>query len=198
MARPLSHPARLRSHAKHAPDLSVGFVLTPNYTWLPVAAFIDAMRLAGDEGDRSRRIACNWTVMTEDAAPVMACCGLQISPCQPFVDPTSFDYIAVTGGPLHLARDDEPAVTAYLRRAAMLRVPLIGLGAGSFVLARAGLMEGRRCCVNWYVLDEFKERFPALMPIADQLFLVDGESHHLRGRNGRDRPRGVSNRAPLR
>ena len=163
------------SHAKRAPDLAIGFVLTPNYTWLQVAAFIDALRLAGDEGDRSRRIACNWTVMTEDAAPVVASCGLQIAPCQALQDPGNFDYIAVAGGPLHLARDRHPAITGYLHRAAAQRVPLIGLGTGTFVLAQAGLMDGRRCCVNWYVLNEFKERFPALVPVADQLFLVDGD-----------------------
>ena len=36
--------------------LSVGFVLMPGFTLLPFSAFVDALRLAADEGDKSRQI----------------------------------------------------------------------------------------------------------------------------------------------
>jgi len=38
------------------PRLRVGFVLTPRFTLTAFAGFIDALRLAADEGDRSRQI----------------------------------------------------------------------------------------------------------------------------------------------
>ncbi len=44
--------------------LSVGFVLLHRFTLLPFAAFVDCLRLAADEGDRSRQLRCHWTFMT--------------------------------------------------------------------------------------------------------------------------------------
>ena len=38
--------------------------------------------------------------------------------------------------------------------------PLIGVCTGSFVLARAGLMQGYRCCVSWYHVQDFENEFP--------------------------------------
>ena len=40
-----------------------GFILLPRFTLLPFAGFVDALRLAADEGDQSRQIRCQWTVM---------------------------------------------------------------------------------------------------------------------------------------
>ena len=44
-----------------SPNLSVGFVLMPSFTLLPFSAFVDALRLAADEGDQSQQINCQWT-----------------------------------------------------------------------------------------------------------------------------------------
>lgn len=46
--------------------LRVAFVLLPNFTLLPFAGFMDVLRLAADEGDRSRQIACRWVVTSVD------------------------------------------------------------------------------------------------------------------------------------
>lgn len=43
--------------------MSVGFILLPHFTLLPFAAFVDALRLAADEGDLSRQIRCRWSVI---------------------------------------------------------------------------------------------------------------------------------------
>jgi transcriptional regulator GlxA family with amidase domain len=56
--------------------LSVGFVLMPNFTMLALSAFLDTLRLAADEGDRSRPIDCAWTLMSVDGrsvGPATAC-----------------------------------------------------------------------------------------------------------------------------
>ena len=54
------------------------------------------------------------------------------------------------------------------------RVPLIGICTGSFILCRAGLMNGRRSCVSWYHYQDFLEAFPGHDVVADRLFLADG------------------------
>src|SRR5690242_877628 len=91
-------PARDAGSAKR---LSVAFMLRPQFTLLPFAAFIDALRLAADEGDRSRPIRCEWTVVARTLEPITASCGVQIAPTQVYGDPRRFDLIVVVGGLLH-------------------------------------------------------------------------------------------------
>ena len=62
---------------------------------------------------------------------------------------------------------------AYLVSAAAVGVPLIGVCTGSFVLARAGLMAGRKCCVSWYHHRDLIEEFDDVTPVSDRIFLDD-------------------------
>ncbi|MFO7908569.1 MAG: GlxA family transcriptional regulator, partial [Halomonas sp.] len=70
--------------ANNAPSLSVGIVLLHRFTLLPFAAFVDCLRLAADEGDRSRPLRAQWAFMTPNGESVTSSCGAVISACQPF------------------------------------------------------------------------------------------------------------------
>ena len=61
----------------------------------------------------------------------------------------------------------------FLERAAAAGVPLVGVCTGTFILHRAGLMQGYRACVSWFHHDDFLERFDGLEPVSDQIFVVD-------------------------
>ncbi|WP_240036430.1 GlxA family transcriptional regulator [Halomonas urmiana] len=154
--------------------LAVGFVLLHRFTLLPFAAFLDCLRLAADEGDRSRQVRCHWTFMASAGHEVLSSCGAAISPCLPFQDPGAFDYIVVVGG----VQDDHDRMDtrahAYLRQAEEAGVPLVGLCTGVFALIQAGLMKERRCCVSWYHHRDMIQRFPTIQPVADRLFIDDG------------------------
>jgi transcriptional regulator GlxA family with amidase domain len=154
--------------------LSIGFILLPRFTLLPFAAFIDCLRLAADEGDSSRQLHCRWTVMGSTGSPVRSSCGIEITPWEEFADPGRFDYIVVVGGLLSREPPADAATVEYLRRAASKGVALVGLCTGPFALIQAGLMKGRRCCVSWYHYYDLMDRFPDVTPVADQLFVVDG------------------------
>ncbi|MES2259474.1 MAG: GlxA family transcriptional regulator [Pseudomonadota bacterium] len=152
--------------------LSVGFVLAPNFTLLAFSAFIDTLRLAADDGDRSRPIHCEWTVLSHEMRPIKSSCGIEVMPTSELVAPTSFDYIVVVGGLLS-ALKMPPVLNDYLKLAAASQVPLAALCTGSFVLARLGLMQGRRSCVSWYVHGDFSNEFPDLEVSSDELFIDD-------------------------
>ncbi|WFM71307.1 GlxA family transcriptional regulator [Halomonas sp. CKK8] len=155
--------------------LSVGFVLLHRFTLLPFAAFVDCLRLAADEGDRSRQLRCHWTFMTSAGQEALSSCGAAISPCLSFRDPAEFDYIVVIGGVQAQKERQDSNALAYLRQAAEAGVPLVGLCTGVFALIQAGLMKGRRCCVSWYHHRDMIQRFPAIEPVADRLFIDDGD-----------------------
>lgn len=159
--------------AEPALALRVGFILAPSFTLSALSLFVDPLRLAADEGDRSRPIRCSWAIMAASTEPVRASCGLTIGRTAAFGDPRDFDYIVVVGGLLHGGQRIDPAAEAYLKRASAAGIPLIGVCTGSFVLARAGLMNGRRACVSWYHHADWEAEFEQTTPISDQLFLVD-------------------------
>lgn len=155
---------------------SIGFVLAHNFTLSAFSLFVDQLRLAGDEGDRSRQLQCRWLIMASSSQTIRSSCGVDVCRTSSFVDPAQFDYVVVVGGLLHGGGEllDEET-TAYLRRAAAAKVPLIGLCTGSFILCRAGLMKGRKVCISWYHHRDFAEEFPDHERVADRLFLIDGD-----------------------
>lgn len=156
------------------PELKVGFLLGPNFTLLPFAGFVDALRHAADTADYSRQVYCHWSVLGADLAPIRASCGLEVRPWQRLCDPTDFDYIVVVGGLLPSTLEMPEACYAFLREAAAREVPLIGLCTGSFLLAAAGLLDGRRCAVHLRHKDEMGLLFPEVIPVTDEIYVLDG------------------------
>ena len=74
--------------------------------------------------------------------------------------------------------DELPPVPAALRRAlqraAARGAQLVGLCLGAFVLAEAGLLDGRRATTHWMAAAEFAARYPAVQLEADALYVEDG------------------------
>lgn len=153
--------------------LSVGFILLKRFTLCAFANFVDVLRLAADEGDRSRPIWCNWAVISPENTAVSASCGISIQPQERLGDPRRFDYIVVVGGLLGEIAQGDDWVDSFLREAAAFDVPLVGLCTGAFVLHRAGLMNGYRCCVSWFHHNDFLEQFEGIRPVSDQIFILD-------------------------
>lgn len=153
--------------------LKVGFILTPDFTLLAFTGFIETLRQAADVGDMSRPIWCSWSVMSDNLAAIKSSCGVAVTPWETFRDPREFDYIVVVGGLVSSLGEVSNEFIGYLKRAARYKVPLIGLCTASFVLARAGLLDGRRCGVHWYHYQEFKKNYPNAFPVIDELFVED-------------------------
>ena len=163
---------------KPRPDglrLSVGFILAKRFTLCAFANFVDVLRLAADEGDRSRPIMCGWTVLSDTMNAVPSSSGVTVQPNERLGDPTKFDYIVVIGGVMDDMSGLSPEYVAYLERAAAAGIPLVGVCTGGFLLHKAGLMNGYRCCVSWFHHADFLEQFDGLDPVSDQIFIDDGD-----------------------
>jgi len=159
--------------ATASPRLRIGFILAPRFTLCAFANFVDVLRLAADEGDRSRPILCSWRVLSPTLDPVESSCGVRINPEERLGDPTRFDYIVVVGGLVGEIERLHPDHIAFLRRAAEAGVSLAGVCTGAFILHRAGLMNGYRACVSWFHHEDFLNEFDGLTPVSDQIFVVD-------------------------
>lgn len=161
--------------ARSTKPLKVGFVLARSFTLSAFALFVDTLRLASDQKDRSGRVLADWQVLGSTRHLVTSSCGVQVAPTKDFVDPARFDYIVVVGGLLSVSQPVDNETISYLRQAAAKRVPLIGVCTGSFILAEAGLMINHESCVSWLHHQDFRERFPDLRVRSDRLFHLDGQ-----------------------
>ena len=161
------------AEAPATPRLRVAFVLAPRFTLTAYAGFVDALRLAADEGDRSRQQRIRWEVLGHE--PVLASCGTAVVPTAPMVDPAAWDCVVVVGGLLHGGQKVPSSVNGFLREAAELGKRLVGLCTGSFVLARAGLLDGHLACVSWFHRDDFEAEFPGHRVVSNRMFVVDRE-----------------------
>lgn len=160
--------------AKVEPDLRVGFILSPRFSLLPFASFIEGLRHAADEGEHDRQIFCTWTTMASQLQSYHASCGVELRPREHLADPTLFDYVVVVGGHLPECMEHDEETFDYLRRTHALGVGVVGLCTGSFVLAKAGLLTGRRCAVHPEHYQAFRAMFPAVEPSVDELYVEDG------------------------
>ena len=153
--------------------MRVGFILSPGFSLLPFAAFVDCLRNAADEADFSRQIHCHWKVVAPTMQSVTASCGVEVSPNDLLPDAGEFDYLVVVGGVLPACLAHPPETLRYLRSAYEHDTTLVGLCTGSFVLAMAGLLEDRRCAVHFEHINEFRRMFPRAMPEADRIFVKE-------------------------
>lgn len=162
--------------ANEAPGLGrlkIGFVLARSFTLSAFALFVDTLRLASDETDKSGRVLADWQLLASSRNLITSSCGVQVAPTSDFVDPRAFNYIVVVGGLLNSEFPVDAETVSYLKRAADRKVPLIGVCTGTFILADAGLMKHHLTCVSWLHFQAFRERFPDHEVRADRIFNLD-------------------------
>ncbi|MBF8754040.1 GlxA family transcriptional regulator [Pseudomonas guariconensis] len=155
------------------PELRVGFVLMNQFTLVPVAGLVDSLRFAADKSFRSQQVYCQWDWMTLDDQPITASCGMPISPTKPLNLWAQYDYIVLAGGLLEQTRNPPQWLLDALRDLHEANIPIIALCSGSFVLGKAGLLDGRRCALHFTLRDEFKERFPLATAVIDKSYVDD-------------------------
>src|SRR2546423_7294309 len=83
------------------PPLRVGVILAHHFTLSAFAVFIDHLRLAADEGDRSRPLHVQWSIMASRPESVPASCGVLLEPTSALLAPELLDYVVVIGGVTH-------------------------------------------------------------------------------------------------
>ena len=164
--------------------LRVGFLLAGNFTLSAFASFVDVLRLAADEADKSRPILCEWAVLSDTLDPVRSSCGVKVQPDTRLRGAGRYDYIVVVGGLIGDGAELTPAELAFLHDAAAAGTALAGLCTGVFILQREGLLAGYRCCVSWFHHQDFIDRFAEETPVSDQIFVVDRDRLTCSGGHG--------------
>jgi transcriptional regulator GlxA family with amidase domain len=87
------------------------------------------------------------------AAPVRATGGLVVIPHHGFADVPPIDLLVVPGGFGTRALLDDPETLAWIRDTAARARRVTSVCTGALLLARAGLLEGRRATTHWGAYD---------------------------------------------
>ncbi|MDF7811827.1 DJ-1/PfpI family protein [Hymenobacter sp. YC55] len=107
--------------------------------------------------------------------------GLGLGPLLPFADVhlQADDFLFVPGLEMDYLRSAEfrrEAATffTWLREQQVRGVRICSICTGAFVLAEAGLLDGRKCTTHWRRLAELQARYPRLITQPNTLFVHDG------------------------
>ncbi|WP_329122584.1 GlxA family transcriptional regulator [Streptomyces sp. NBC_01465] len=85
------------------------------------------------------------------------------------------DLIVVPAGGDFSSRTFPPELLAALRHAVDRGALVLSVCSGVFVLAAAGLLEGRRCTMHWHHAEEFARQYPRAAVEPDVLYVQDGQ-----------------------
>ncbi len=87
-------------------------------------------------------------------------------------DDAALDTLLVIGGAIDAVRDQDEVAT--VRRLGARAARIAGVCTGAFLLAGAGLLDGRRATTHWSRARELQESFPAVSVDADRMYVADG------------------------
>jgi transcriptional regulator GlxA family with amidase domain len=131
----------------------------------PVEVFDVAGRLTGRDYDVD--------VVTPGGGPVRTSSRVEIAGGP--LDEKPLDTLVVAGGTgVHAVEDDDDVVD-WVRRAASRARRTTSVCSGAFVLARAGLLDGRRATTHWAECDALARRYPAVHVDPDPIYVRDGD-----------------------
>jgi transcriptional regulator GlxA family with amidase domain len=132
------------------------FMLTPNMSMIALASAIEPLRIANR---LSRRTLYTWKMVGERAEQVACSNGVKLQPDGPLEETPRDSIIFVCGGLEVSAAATKPVLT-WLRRETRRGASVGSLCTGAFVLAKAGLLDGRRCTIHWENQAALSEEFP--------------------------------------
>ncbi|WP_353415118.1 GlxA family transcriptional regulator [Brucella sp. NBRC 12953] len=136
-------------------QLSVTLLVLPDCSLMSLAATLDPMRGANRVTGRS---LYSWRVVSPDGSDPITSSGLRVGVNGTF-EATSQDILIIVSA-FHALEHATPKLLAQLRQSAKQSQLVIGVEAGSWVLAKAGLLNGRKATTHWEDLEAFSQRFP--------------------------------------
>jgi transcriptional regulator GlxA family with amidase domain len=134
------------------------FLLVPGLSMMSLAAAIEPLRSLNRAADRE---AYAWRLASLDGTSIAASNGIVLAASPAEEALVDADYLFVCGG-LRIKPADERRYFAILRQAARRGIRVGSLSTGTYLLARAGLLNGYRCTIHWETRPAFKEDFPDL------------------------------------
>jgi len=153
-----------------APIRSVGFLLVPGFALMSYASTVEPLRAANRLAGKP---LYHWWHAAPGNEPATASSGVAVIPdFELGAKAENLDLMLVCAGG-NPATFSDRRTFGWLRKLARQGVVIGGVSAGPFIVAKAGLLAGRRCTVHWEHVPAFQEAFPDVV-LTRSLFELDG------------------------
>jgi transcriptional regulator GlxA family with amidase domain len=146
---------------------NVAIVVFPGVKMLDVAGPADVFAEANLNG-----ASYSTTVVSVDGHEVTSSAGVRVGVDGPASDAGSLGTLVVAGGDQLPSMVDSQLVAA-IRRMSNRAGRTASICTGSFVLAAAGLLDGKRATTHWKNAAELARRYPAISVQPDSIFVRD-------------------------
>ena len=146
---------------------TVTVVIFPGFQLLDAAGPSSAFEIA----ERFRPGSYDLALTASDGGPVASSSGLTLS-ARP-LDDAPVDTVIVSGGDIGGAMPEAHRIVRWLKSALARRIASVCSGA--YLLAEAGLLDGRRATTHWDSSADFARRYPKVTLDAERIFIRDGD-----------------------
>jgi transcriptional regulator GlxA family with amidase domain len=144
----------------------IGLVVFPEFSLIGFAA-ITAFELANLVlGETVYAV----TVVSEHGGMVTSSAGVRVESLP--LEDRGFDTVILASGAV--ADPVSPALCDFIRRSMQRSRRVAAPCTGAFMLAEAGVLDGRRATTHWRFAGELQRRFPKISVEPDPIFIVDG------------------------
>ena len=145
---------------------TITFILFPGFQLLDAAGPMAAFEVAG----RFAAGAYELELTAPGGGTVMSSSGVSLT-AQP-LRRRAPDTVVVAGGDVGQSMSALRAIVTWLHRVRARRIASVCSGA--YLLAEAGLLDGRRATTHWNSSQHFTHRYPKVQLAADRIFIRDG------------------------
>lgn len=149
--------------------MKIGFILVPGYALMSLASAVEPLRAANHLAGRNL-YRCSFHSVAGGFVASTSGGGFDTAALSR-ADEGGLDIAFVVAGGNPMLYED-PALLRHLRALARRGARLGGISGGPAILARAGLMAGRRFTVHWAHIDSLMEHAPDLL-IERALYVID-------------------------
>lgn len=167
---PTSAAGKSLKHAldKEQSDICFGVYLPEDYPLMPLSVVIESLRLANwiEEAEHF-----TYILISETGNPVQSSCSFPAPVSYSISNHPKVDILLVCAGESSVKLRSKP-VCSWLRQIYRNGAPVGGISSGAFLLAQAGLLDGRTCAVHWETVDAMRDAFHRVTVLGD-IFCLD-------------------------
>ena len=146
----------------------VGFLLDEVFPMLSLSGMADVMQITNYVADKP---LYEWVSVATKKTPLKAANGFAILPDHTLRSVGQLDRLVICSQRGYDFTDE--AVLSWLRKLARGTTAIGSVATGTWILAKAGLLTGKRCTIHWEDFGAFREVFPDI-ELTQNLFEVEG------------------------
>jgi transcriptional regulator GlxA family with amidase domain len=150
--------------------IEAGFLVFPNFNILDLAGPLAAFDVPRREVKPS---PYRLTVFSETGGAIKSSCGVSVNTEK--LGRAHLDTFVAIGGLGAVQASKHPPLVKLVRATAQRARRVCSVCSGAFILAEAGLLDGRRATTHWEYAARLQQAFPAVRVECDQIYLRDGE-----------------------